>query len=194
VAFDARTNTIIVPANRIPAMMQLIDSVEYKRDGISSSDSRLGYEYTQMHGTPYVMRRRSLLVGPDSVPCVKPPFGTLIAIDMSTGGRRWEVPLGGWPTGGPGREKWGGLALGGPIVTAGGVIFQAGTLDRMVRAYDAANGNEIWSARLPAGARMTPMTYVSGRDGRQYVVITAGGGKEFGVGDYVMAFALPAQD
>ncbi|HWG33245.1 MAG TPA: pyrroloquinoline quinone-dependent dehydrogenase [Gemmatimonadaceae bacterium] len=193
VAFDARTNTIIVPANRIPAMMQLIDSVEYKRDGISSSDSRLGYEYTQMHGTPYVMRRRSLLVGPDSVPCVKPPFGTLIAIDMSTGARRWEVPLGGWPTGGPGREKWGGLALGGPIVTAGGVIFQAGTLDRMVRAYDAANGNELWSARLPAGARMTPMTYVSGRDGRQYMVITAGGGKEFGVGDYVMAFALPAQ-
>ena len=194
VAFDARTNTIIVPANRIPAMMQLIDSAEYKRDGISSSDSRLGYEYTQMHGTPYVMRRRSLLVGPDSVPCVKPPFGTLIAIDMSTGARRWEVPLGGWPTGGPGREKWGGLALGGPIVTAGGVVFQAGTLDRMVRAYDAANGNELWSARLPAGARMTPMTYVSGRDGRQYVVITAGGGKEFGVGDYVMAFALPAQD
>ncbi|HXF23639.1 MAG TPA: PQQ-binding-like beta-propeller repeat protein, partial [Gemmatimonadaceae bacterium] len=109
VAFDARTNTIIVPANRIPAMVQLIDSVEYKRDGISSADSRLGYEYTQMHGTPYVMRRRSLLVGPDSVPCVKPPFGTLIAIDMSTGARRWEVPLGGWPTGGPGREKWGGL-------------------------------------------------------------------------------------
>ena len=192
VAFDARTNTIIVPENRIPAMMQLIDSAAYKRDGISSADSRLGYEYTQMHGTPYVMRRRSLVVGPDTVPCVKPPFGTLIALDMSTGARRWEVPLGGWPTGGPGREKWGGLALGGPIVTAGGVIFQAGTLDRMVRAYDAADGTEAWHAQLPAGARMTPMTYVSGRDGRQYVVITAGGGKEFGAGDYVMAFALPA--
>ena len=193
VAFDARTNTIIVPANRIPAMVQLIDSAEYTRNGVSSSDSRLGYEYTRMHGTPYVMRRRSLLVGPDSVPCVKPPFGTLIALDMSTGARRWEVPLGGWPTGGAGREKWGGLALGGPIVTAGGVTFQAGTLDRAVRAYDAANGKELWRAQLPAGARMTPMTYVSGRDGRQYVVVTAGGGKEFGAGDYVMAFALPVE-
>ena len=193
VAFDARTNTVIVPENRIPAMVQLIDSVEFMRKGISSADSRLGYEYTRMRGTPYVMRRRSLFVGPDSVPCIKPPFGTLIAIDMSTGARRWEVPLGGWPTGGPGKENWGGLSLGGPIATAGGVIFQAGTLDRAVRAYDAANGKELWKAQLPAGARMTPMTYVSGRDGRQYVVVTAGGGKEFGAGDYVMAFALPAE-
>jgi quinoprotein glucose dehydrogenase len=191
VAFDPRTNTVIVPENRVPSMVQLIDSARYMRDGVSSSDSRLGYEYTHMQGTPYVMRRR-LLVGPDTVPCVKPPFGTLIAIDMSTGARRWEVPLGAWPTGGPGHEKWGSLSLGGPIMTAGGVIFQAGTLDRMVRAYDASNGMELWHAQLPAGARMTPMTYVSGRDGRQYVVITAGGGKEFGAGDYVMAFALPA--
>src|SRR6185312_5661101 len=74
VAFDARTNTIIVPENRIPAMVQLIDSAAYKRDGISSADSSLGYEYTQMLGSPYVMRRRSLVVGPDTVPCVKPPF------------------------------------------------------------------------------------------------------------------------
>ncbi|MEO6877944.1 MAG: PQQ-binding-like beta-propeller repeat protein, partial [Gemmatimonadaceae bacterium] len=186
------TNTVIVPENRIPAMVQLLDSAGVMRQGISLADSRLGYEYTHMRGTPYVMRRRSLFVGPDSVPCIKPPFGTLVAIDMATGARRWEVPLGGWPTGGPGKENWGGLALGGPIVTAGGVIFQAGTLDRAVRAYDASNGKELWKAQLPAGARMTPMTYVSGRDGRQYVVVTAGGGKEFGSGDYVMAYALPA--
>jgi quinoprotein glucose dehydrogenase len=191
VAFDARTNTIIVPENRVAAMAQLIDSAEFSRNGVSSSDSRLGYEYTRMRGTPYVMRRR-ILFSPDTVPCVKPPFGTLIAIDMSTGARRWEVPLGAWPTGGAGHETWGSLSLGGPIVTAGGVIFQAGTLDRAVRAYDAASGKELWHAQLPAGARMTPMTYVSGRDGRQYVVVTAGGGKEFGAGDYVMAFALPA--
>jgi quinoprotein glucose dehydrogenase len=191
VAFDARTNTVIVPENRIPAMVQLIDTAEFRRNRLSSADSRLGDEYTPMRGTPYVMRRRSLVVGPDSVPCIKPPFGTLIAIDMSTGARRWEVPLGEWPTGGAGKDHWGGLALGGPIVTAGGVIFQAGTVDRAVRAYDAATGKELWKAQLPAGARMTPMTYVSGRDGRQYVVVTAGGGKEFGVGDYVMAFALP---
>ena len=188
VAFDARSNTIIVPMNRIASMVQLIDSAEYKHDGVSSSDSRLGYEYRQMKGTPYVMRRR-ILVGPDTVPCTKPPFGTLTALDMSTGARRWEVPLGSWPTGGPGHENWGTLALGGPIVTAGGVVFQAGTLDRQVRAYDVNTGKELWHAQLPAGARMTPMTYVS--NGRQYMVVTAGGGKEFGPGDYVIAFALP---
>ncbi len=190
VAFDVRSNSIIVPENRVPSMVQLIDSAEFKHDGVSSSDSRLGYEYTQMRGTPYVMRRR-LLVGPDTVPCIKPPFGTLIAVDMSTGARRWEVPLGSWPTGGLGRGNTGSLSLGGPIVTAGGVVFQAGTLDRQVRAYDVKTGNELWHAQLPAGARMTPMTYVSARDGRQYMVVTAGGGKEFGRGDYVIAFALP---
>jgi quinoprotein glucose dehydrogenase len=189
VAFDPQTNTVIVPENRIAVMVQLIDSAEYSRAGVSSSDSRLGYEYTRMHGTPYVMRRR-LLIGPDSVPCVKPPFGTLTALDMSTGQKRWEVPLGSWPTGG-GHPTWGGLSLGGPIATAGGVVFQAGTLDRAVRAYDIATGKELWRAQLPAGARMTPMTYVSARNKRQYVVITAGGGDEFGIGDYVLAYALP---
>ncbi len=190
VAFDAHNNTIIVPENRVASMVQLIDSAEYSRDHVAGSDSRIGYEYTRMRGTPYVMRRR-ILFGPDSVPCVKPPFGTLVALDMSTGARRWEVPLGIWPTGGPGHESWGGFALGGPIVTAGGVVFQAGTLDRQVRAYDAKSGKELWHAQLPSGARMTPMTYISARDGRQYMVVTAGGGKEFGAGDYVMAFALP---
>jgi quinoprotein glucose dehydrogenase len=190
VAFDARSNTVIVPENRVAVMVQLIDSAMYSRDGVSSTDSRLGYEYTRMHGTPYVMRRR-ILFGIDSVPCVRPPFGTLTALDMSTGQKRWEVPLGSWPTGGAGREKWGSLSLGGPIVTAGGLVFQAGTLDRAMRAYDVATGRELWRVQLPAGARSTPMTYVSERNNRQYVVVTAGGGDVFGVGDYVMAFALP---
>jgi quinoprotein glucose dehydrogenase len=190
VAFDPRSNIVVLPENRIASMVQLIDSAEYRHDGIASADSRLGYEYTIMHGTPYIMRRR-LLIGADSVPCVKPPFGTLVAVDMSTGQKRWEVPLGSWPTGGPGHENWGGIVLGGPIATAGGVIFQAGTLDRAIRAYDVSTGKELWHAQLPAGARSTPMTYVSAGNNRQYVVISAGGGDEFGIGDYVMAFALP---
>lgn len=188
VAYDPVINAVIVPSNRVLAMVQLIDSAEFRRAGVSSSDSRLGYDYTRMRGTPYVMRRR-IVISPDTLPCIRPPFATLTAIDMNSGARRWEVPLGSWSFAGVRHDDWGSLVLGGPIATAGGVVFQAGTLDRAVRAFDTRTGRELWRADLPAGARMTPMTYVAG--GRQYVVVTAGGGKEFGTGDYVIAYALP---
>ena len=81
--------------------------------------------------------------------------------------------------------------LGGPIVTAGGLVFIAATLDQKIRAYDIDTGQELWSAVLPAGGKATPMTYL-GSDGKQYVVIAAGGdGDRFGKSDRVVAFALP---
>ena len=76
------------------------------------------------------------------------------------------------------------------MVTAGGLVFQAGSIDRAIRAYAVGNGRELWRAQLPSGARATPMTYVA-RDGRQYVVISAGGNEEFGKGDYVVAYRAP---
>ena len=79
--------------------------------------------------------------------------------------------------------------LGGPIATAGRLVFIAATLDRKFRAFDIDSGRELWSAILPAGGRATPMTYESG--GRQFVVIAAGGGNEFGFGDAIIAYALP---
>ena len=79
--------------------------------------------------------------------------------------------------------------LGGPIVTAGRLVFIAATLDRTFRAFDIDSGKELWKAPLPAGGRATPMTYEAG--GRQFVVIAAGGGNEFGFGDAIMAYALP---
>ena len=79
--------------------------------------------------------------------------------------------------------------LGGPIITGGRLVFIAATLDRMFRAFDIDNGKELWSAPLPAGGRATPMTYESG--GRQFVVIAAGGGNEFGTGDAILAYSLP---
>jgi len=79
--------------------------------------------------------------------------------------------------------------LGGPIATAGGLVFIGATLDRQLHAFDIETGKELWSAALPAGARATPMTYEAG--GRQYVVIAAGGGGPFGTGDAIIAFALP---
>jgi quinoprotein glucose dehydrogenase len=81
--------------------------------------------------------------------------------------------------------------LGGPVMTAGGVAFLSGTLDNYVRAYDVANGRELWRSRLPAGGQATPMSY-QGADGRQYLLVIAGGHGSLGTqaGDHVLAYAL----
>jgi quinoprotein glucose dehydrogenase len=101
---------------------------------------------------------------------------------------RWEVPLGGFPF----RAKSGTPNLGGPLVTAGGVVFIGATVDNSLRAFDIETGMELWKARLPAGGGATPMTYRLRDDGKQFVVIAAGGhGNLPGtLGDYLMAFAL----
>jgi quinoprotein glucose dehydrogenase len=83
------------------------------------------------------------------------------------------------------------VVLGGPVATAGGLVFIAGTVDRRIRALDIETGRELWSAPLPAGGRACPMIY-RGADGRQYVAIAAGGGGPFGRGDALVTFALPA--
>jgi quinoprotein glucose dehydrogenase len=95
----------------------------------------------------------------------------------------------------PDADRWGSIVLGGPIVTAGGLVFAAGTLDGAIYAFDVANGKQLWRGALPTSARSTPMTF-RGRDGRQYVVVSAGGhGVREGlpIGDHVVAFALPAK-
>ena len=104
----------------------------------------------------------------------------------------WDVPLGAppLPPGAPAPPASLGMPnLGGPIVTAGKLVFIAATLDRTFRAFDIDTGKELWKAALPAGGRATPMTYEAG--GRQFVVIAAGGGNEFGHGDAIIAYALP---
>jgi quinoprotein glucose dehydrogenase len=185
VAIDERHALAIVPVNRIPAMVQLFVAHGFKTDSSKTADAARGitdFEYTNMRGTPYIMRRR-LILGPTGLPCTPPPFGALVAVNLGTGAIAWNVPLGtmgGFP---------GSPNLGGPIVTAGGLVFIGATLDRQLRAFDVETGKELWSTPLPAGARATPMTYEAG--GRQFVVIAAGGGGPFGVGDAIIAFALP---
>jgi quinoprotein glucose dehydrogenase len=187
VAVDAARQLAIIPVNRIAAEVQLIPREEYQRRRNETGYRLEGSQYTNMRGTPYVMRR-SILFGPSGAPCSPPPFGALVAIDLTTGARKWEVPLGTFAPGGP--AGMGSPNLGGPIVTAGGLVFIAATLDQTVRAYDVETGKELWSAPLPAGGKATPMTYL-GADGRQYVVIAAGGdGGRFGKSDRVVAFAL----
>lgn len=185
VAIDEAHAIVVVPVNRVPAMVQLFLADGFNGDSSRRVDAARGmtdFEYTRMHGTPYIMRRR-LILGPTGLPCTPPPFGALVAVSLSTGTIVWNVPLG----------TMGGVAgspnLGGPIATAGGLVFIGATLDRAVRAFDVETGRELWKADLPAGARATPMTYEAG--GRQYVVIAAGGGGPFGAGDAIIAFALP---
>jgi quinoprotein glucose dehydrogenase len=128
---------------------------------------------------------------PDGYPAVKPPWGTLNAIDLNTGEYVWKVTLGIYPELiAQGLPPTGTANYGGPLVTAGGLLFIGATRDEMFRAFDPHTGRELWSVKLPAAAYATPSTYEV--DGRQYVVIACGGGK-LGTksGDSYVAFALP---
>jgi quinoprotein glucose dehydrogenase len=195
VTFDPARQIVVVPVNRVTAMVQLIpvdqlDTAEAKRNS-----SRLDDQYTRMHGTPYVMRRR-ILKAPSGLPCSKPPWGSLVAINLTTGARAWEVPLG--DPGGMRPEfakisktPLGTPNLGGPIATAGGLVFVGASMDHVLRAFDIETGRELWKGPLPAGARATPMTYQVTPRGRQFIVVSAGGNEDWGKGDYVVAFALP---
>lgn len=186
-AADADRQLLVVPVNRIAAIVQLIPNAEFAPERMSDADRRMGYEYTRMRGTPYGMRRR-LFIGEGGLPCTPPPFGSLVAVDLRTGTIRWNVPLGTIPLPN-GASLPGSPNLGGPIMTAGGLTFVAATLDRALRAFDSETGAELWKGDLPAGGKATPMTYAIG--GRQFVVIAAGGGGRFGDGDAIVAYALP---
>jgi quinoprotein glucose dehydrogenase len=173
--FDPAQQIAVVAVNRLAAMVQLIPADGVNLDTLRTQRSRFGYEDTRMRGTPYIMRRKILFV-PPGVPCTPDPPAALVAIDLATGTKKWETPI--MPN------------LGGPISTAGGVTFMAGTIDRKIRAVETSSGRILWSADLPAGGKATPMTYL-GRDGRQYVVIAAGGdGETWGASDAIVAFAL----
>jgi quinoprotein glucose dehydrogenase len=128
---------------------------------------------------------------PDGYPAVKPPWGTLSAIDMNTGEYRWRITLGEHPAlTAQGVAPTGTEQYGGPIVTAGGLVFIAATQDEKLRAFDKETGRLLWEVQLPAAGYATPTTYAVG--GRQYVVIAAGGGKLGSKsGDAYVAFALP---
>jgi quinoprotein glucose dehydrogenase len=198
VAVDPIREIAVVPVNRVAAMVQLIPREGFDLQRSQAEDTRLGrdYEYNLMHGTPYVMRRR-ILLAPSGLPCTPPPFGSLVAINLRDGTRTWDVPLGS-VAGLVGPElaseippDWGSPNLGGPIATAGGVVFIGAALDHWLRAFDIETGRELWRGELPASARATPMSYRLASGG-EYVAIAVGGGDVWGAGDHVVAFRLPA--
>jgi quinoprotein glucose dehydrogenase len=179
-AYDSNRGIAVVAINRLVAMVQLIPVDQMDTAQARQNASRLGDEYTRMHGTPYVMRRK-IVTAESGLPCSPPPWGTVAAIDLKNGKLKWESPLG--DPGMPG--------LGGPIVTASGLVFIGASMDHFIRAYDIDTGRELWKGALPAGARATPMTYMM--NGKQFVVIAAGGNEDWGKADSVIAFALPKQ-
>lgn len=194
VTFDPEHHLAIVPVNRIPAYVQLIPLEKLDTAEVTRNENHLDDSYTRMHGTPYVMRRR-MLKSPSRALCSPPPWGALVAIDLESGRRAWEVPLGDPTTIAPGlagtsKTPLGTPNLGGPVSTAGGLVFIGATMEPALHAFDVETGRELWKGKLPGGARATPMTYQLNSSGKQYVVVCVGGGDEWGRGDYVVAFAL----
>jgi quinoprotein glucose dehydrogenase len=135
-------------------------------------------DWSVLGGTPYQMYLRAL-IGPNGTPCGGAPYGRMVATDLNTGKQMWSVPHGEMREG-----VAGSTGMSGPLATAGGVVFVAGTEDPFLRAYDAKTGRELWKGRLPAEGSGTPMTYVV--EGRQYVVVATGSDK----GDGLVAFAI----
>ena len=159
----------------------------------------VGYMKRQPEGSPSPFRRASewgeyaRFWDPNRWPCVAPPWGLLHAVDLNSGEVVWKVPLGTVDElEARGVKQTGALSLGGTIVTAGGLVFVAGTNDARFRSFDARTGVLLWETRLEASGHATPATYM-GRHGRQYVVVAAGGGGYFSkkLSDALVAYALP---
>jgi quinoprotein glucose dehydrogenase len=183
VSVDERRGLLIAPTNRLAMIVRL-----FPRDSLHAVyTAHPNVEYGRQTGTAYAMSRDDLRI------CTPPPWGALTALDLNAGRVKWQVPLGTLPPleNVPGSRQWGSFALGGALLTSSGLAFIAGTFDQHLRAIEVETGNEQWSAPLPAAAHALPMTYVA--DGRQYVVIAAGGHDRLHttMGDYVMAFTLP---
>jgi quinoprotein glucose dehydrogenase len=186
-AYDPARHLLLMNTNRIPVYVRLIprDEFDDQRKSASSED-RLHGEFARQTGAPYAMFRTTLLA-PGGTPCNAPPWGTVAAVDLFSGKKVWDVPLGSYVPG----MSTGTVNFGGPVVTGGGLVFAAAAADNYLRAFDSETGKELWKFELPAGGQATPMTYTL--KGKQFLVIAAGGHGKLGTkqGDYVIAFTLP---
>lgn len=188
VAFDPQSQIAIVNTSHIVQYVKL-----YNREDYNKANNGSGNEsgFAPQEGAPYGMR---LLVARNwlGMPCWKPPFGELVALDMHTGDVKWRRPIGASQQYGffmP--ESWGSPTIGGPAVTAGGVIFIGASMDAKVRAYSLDSGKELWSDQAEAPAVANPSVYAY--KGREYVAFVAGGNTilKDQVGDQVVVYALP---
>jgi quinoprotein glucose dehydrogenase len=185
-AYDPERHVMVANTNRLIAWVKLIPRETFDAETKAQQDNRIYGEFGAQRGAPYGLYR-TFVFSPSGLPCNAPPWGTTTAVDLFSGKRLWDAPLG---TMVPNQET-GSINLGGPIVTAGGLVLTAAAMDSFLRAFDVESGKELWKYELPAGGQATPMTYTLG--GTQYVVVAAGGHGKLGTkqGDYVLAFTLP---
>jgi quinoprotein glucose dehydrogenase len=174
---DRGRGVMVVNVNNLAFWVRLIPRDRLKEVLTEVRKTYGDVEAANQSGTPYAMARGPL-ISPKGNPCVPPPWGKTVAVDLNTGAIKWESAS--------------TFGFGGPITTAGGLVFVSGAVDQKFRALDIDSGKELWSTTLPVGAQSTPMTYQL-PNGKQYVVIAAGGhgslpGK---LGDYLLAYALP---
>lgn len=188
-------DTILHGKGRMPAFAglsqeQLFSLLEYVMNG---NNRELPSSGPASKGTKYRFTGYKKFLDPEGYPAVAPPWGTLSAINLNTGEYEWKTPLGEYPElAAAGMKNTGTENYGGPIVTAGGLLFiGASNFDKKIRAFDKATGALVWEAKLPFSGNATPATYEV--NGRQYVVIAAGGGKDpkSSSGGVYVAFALP---
>jgi quinoprotein glucose dehydrogenase len=185
-AYDPQHHVLIANTNRLIAWVKLIPREKFETETNKQQDNRIYGEFGEQKGAPYGLYR-TFLFSSSGLPCNAPPWGTTKAVDLYSGKQLWDVPLGTMIPG----ERTGSVNLGGPITTAGGLVFTSAAMDLYLRAFDIESGKELWKHQLPAGGQATPMTYVF--SGKQYLVIAAGGHGKLGTkqGDYVLAFTLP---
>ncbi|MFT4053090.1 MAG: membrane-bound PQQ-dependent dehydrogenase, glucose/quinate/shikimate family [Novosphingobium sp.] len=192
VSIDPERNLMIVNSAAIPQEVRLFrHGANTDRPAMAKDSHAPGY--LPQYGTNYGVSLLPML-SPLGIPCEAPPWGKLAAVDLTSGKIAWSRTFGTSADTAPlGIRLPGAFNLGGSANTASGVTFIGAAMDNYLRAFDTATGKELWKGRLPAGGQATPITYVSSKSGRQYVVIAAGGHAYMQTtpGDTVVAFALP---
>jgi len=194
ISVDESRNVLIAVTLRMANYDRFVSTLEQQR----ASDQSL---ITPQVGSPFAGIIADYFHSPLGVPCQRPPYGMISAVDLRTGTLMWSHPLGTARSSGPlalGLRvpipiPMGAVTMGGSLVTRSGLIFVGATLDRYLRALDERTGQELWKSDLSAAAFATPMSYISPQSGRQFVIVSVGGNSKFGPnhGLLVQAYALP---
>jgi quinoprotein glucose dehydrogenase len=195
VSVDAGHDLMIVNSFRMASRNYFVSAAEFGGD----QNAKLPFPYYHQEGSPYFAVYTALFRSPLGMPCQRPPYGTLSAVDLKTHQLLWSHPLGTSRNSGPLKLQlpldlpMGSPSIGGSLITGSGIVFISATLDQYFRAIDVHSGRQLWQVQLPSAAFANPMTYQSQRGGRQYVVIASGGNSlmAHNQGLAILAFALP---